>query len=802
MPHAGDTIFHETAIPLLFSGPPVGGAEAWQEVFVRIFDKPSCIVPASTVASAIEQACRRHDIPVPDEPECVTSMAGHPVPWSTPVHTDAMITVTPKLRGGTIGALVAVAAAAKSLLHAAPRFIDSWEAKQIESALEIASAAEDTVPLIDAIQSVHEYLVGNSDSQAEEDPGFSQVLVSIGGAIVPIDARINATVGSVVEAAFAIAYPREPADYYLRVDGHSVNGDALITSDTFSIQVCLKLNGGVRPRAVMAAARKKAKKQKKAVPKKRKTQKPKRKFNTAPNLSVPVPATRSTGRAGSEAKQSASFNGKDFWQSIPSGTYAAGSVIVATPIVPAQMGPWLKTNLQLWERWRVTGMTMKYVPSVGSTQPGNLLMFFDPDPTNNWLGMSPGPDLIKRAFTQTGRKDFALWQGSSTSNPHHDLLWTQAQGSDTRLFQAGTFVLVTVTGFTSASDVGALHMDWAVTVHDKTYNQNAITETAFYSHYNAGGLTNTVAADVSMSTLVAGELFGGLGNNVIPVPVGRGAQFGVPIAYSPNFTGNVTDASGTARNLITNTASALAPGTYCYNMTTEGFSTNGWPAAGQAASMCPVITNGNIIDWDYAVISADKASPAPPAGAVPVGYTGSMIVEIYDDANDSCIPVDSNDSVFVTTAASQQTPGVNKVVNKSTDWGIVDWIGNLKNMFGNGIIYNTLGVIADIADFAWPLIFASAHPAMTKRMLAKRKGFECLTASATILPHLKHSDYAMFQQFLAFKATVEAEARQQAEMDDWKNVEQDTPPVSARSEKAVVITTARRPQSLTSFVRS
>lgn len=376
----------------------------------------------------------------------------------------------------------------------------------------------------------------------------------------------------------------------------------------------------------------------------------------APSLSVPAARTQRVGRKGGEGRAFCD-SGEDFWQNIPAGTYTAGQVILTSPLITSQMGSWLKTLLQLYEKWRITSLAMRYVPSVATTQAGNVVMFFDPDPTNNWGSYTAGPDLIKRAFTLAGRVDFSLWQATTARSPPSQWLWTQAQGSDPRLYQAGSFVVLCVTGFTAANDFGALHMDWSVEAVNKSYNQAAFSM--------------TVATAVVMTPGPPTNPFYIAGQSMSPM-AGGGGQYdpdmtcslalGVPLAYVPNAQAastNMVDILGGNHMLSVPTGPIMAfpAGEYLVNTGIVGNTTLS-PAV---YSLTPCAGPGVTIN------SQDVSSGRSNGGGVANVLSSTCLIEVLDDADSSAVPVDISNALTVTDSSP-----VNRVVPETNDWGFFD----------------------------------------------------------------------------------------------------------------------------------
>jgi hypothetical protein len=497
----------------------------------------------------------------------------------------------------------------------------------------------------------------------------------------------------------------------------------------------------------------------------------------APSISVPAPRMPNAGRKGGEGRMF-SDSGEDFWQNISAGTYTAGQVMLTTPITIAQMGTWLKTILQLYEKWQIARLIMKYRPSVGSTQPGNIVMFFDPDPTNNWAGYTPGADLVKRAFNMAGRTDFALWQACQASSPPTGWLWTQPQGSDPRLFQGGQFVVVCVTGFTSSNDIGALYMDWAVNACIKTYNQAAFTMT-----------TMTVASSGTIDARnsdFAGRLLTPPLYNSSPTtnPSSWIFNMGAPIAVLPQDmpSVNMIDSTLTTRATASVGNICLPAGEYLVTVNAQGNYTG----------IVPSVVLGNVFPCaqDGTWIKAVDVGPTLLGGSsVKSGIEATYIVEIPDDVDMLALPIDVSNST--TTAVQNGSSKVGRTNEESSDWGIVDTFFNWVGLGANAVEVG-MEIVEIVASIAGLLFFAHG-PNRSPNCRAHhttRHGLKVWKFSNQVGLSMGKEELGLLQEFLTYKKRLA--------LDEWTDgqgtvahdvavvQESDDEPHSPKSEKQVV----------------
>jgi len=449
----------------------------------------------------------------------------------------------------------------------------------------------------------------------------------------------------------------------------------------------------------------------------------KNRAHQAPNLSVPSPfVPRGRGQDdGRKSNQIVSQSGSDFWQTIPGGTYVSGQVVLASPVTPSQVGPWLKAQAVLYEKWRLQ-MTMRYVSATGSASPGNLLMFFDPDPAVNWGGRTPDVENITEGFTKPGRCDFALWEQARATMKKSDWLYTMAGGSDPRLFQAGTFVVVAVTGFTVTNDVGSLHMDWSCDLKDRTYNVSAVTSTSFLKVFAspvnfAGATTASILLDLQQAAtgaVNAGRVYYEMGPTV-----GRGSK-------AVQTVNPWNQDSGGPYALL-----ALPPGEY---LATIEIGTDGapstlptdknflFPARSKSSSAVTI----EEFECGLMNTSTRKGNSNPVAN---FGVTGSCIVTVAEDANEVGVFFDApGNGSFYSVQNSQPTAFGNSQMKQSNDFGLFDWVFYATQALGTGVVNYVSENFTEIAASALSILLLQApnSPAV-QRHLASRKTMKIVT---------------------------------------------------------------------------
>jgi len=495
----------------------------------------------------------------------------------------------------------------------------------------------------------------------------------------------------------------------------------------------------------------------------------------APTNSVARPNTSRVGRKGGEARAFCD-SGEDFWQNVPAGTYASGQVILVSPITISQMGSWLKTLLQLYEKWRITKLHMRFVTSVGSNTTGNVMMFFDPDPTNNWAAYVTGPDLLKRAFTMAGRVDFSLWQSATAVCPPGSWLWTQPQGSDVRLFSAGSFVMMAVTGFTAGVDIGAVYMDWSVEAVNKTYNQAAFTMTTVAMN----ATTSAAIFPGPASTTLGYALAPWAGGTPVIGDCNRSISLGIPcaVATGSEATGKVLRSASGGSFTMSGGQPLFALGSGEYLIHVVGDTHASVPSA-VPANFTPVCTTAAFIQ------AVDSGATTSTTG-FPNAVETTWIVEIPDDVHDVAHPMDANNDTSLATPTFV-TPGLTP---PTSDWCFMDVVTNTIGLAAN--IYNIMAEITEVVTPILGVLLGQPHtrPNVSRHLHNKRSTtFLYQTGKMKLLHHaaertymsLTASDEVLFTQFQKFRrmhslAIVD---------DDERTLEEEEGP-SPKAEKATV----------------
>ncbi len=143
-------------------------------------------------------------------------------------------------------------------------------------------------------------------------------------------------------------------------------------------------------------------------------------------------------------------------------TQQQGDNLGTYPIAPQNYdGTRLQILASLYEQYKVLHWSVEYIPSVGTGASGNIMMYIDPDVSDN-----PGTGLpaVQKAMTAKGI-DFPIYNKAKvTYRPVKGMtdLYT-SDGTDLRFSQGGNvFVLSNTTGFAAATTVGALILKYKI----------------------------------------------------------------------------------------------------------------------------------------------------------------------------------------------------------------------------------------------------------------------------------------------------------------------------------------------------
>jgi hypothetical protein len=256
-------------------------------------------------------------------------------------------------------------------------------------------------------------------------------------------------------------------------------------------------------------------------------------------------------------------------------TNSTGDVLVTIPIMPALLA---NTNLQvisqLFEFYKFTRMRVCYVPSCPTTSSGQLLGFFDDDPSSiQRLVPNGSGDItnVRIANNHEGSGRNVIWDvgcynySRQNRNPQ---FYTDPNYVDPRTSIEATFVLVQgAVADTASHTYGELYLDYEVEFWGKEFNQDTTgTGDYFYSATVSPFTLNGSANAVSwVPATLAGQLaqmsnlpysingVGALNNGLITLPPG---QYLVQI-LSQGWATNVTNAQITGYGGVSATATEL-----------------------------------------------------------------------------------------------------------------------------------------------------------------------------------------------------------------------------------------------------
>lgn len=153
---------------------------------------------------------------------------------------------------------------------------------------------------------------------------------------------------------------------------------------------------------------------------------------------------------------------------IQPGQNTVGVILYETLITPYMLpGSRLSNVAPLFQKYRIKRLTFKYITAVGSSTTGQLIDFYDYDPSNQFADLedpTSGVGNITIASAHTRSCAFSPWQPHTlTYGSQCPWLFTNDTGEDSRLSQAGQYVLMLAAPTTSSDDaitLGALYMDY------------------------------------------------------------------------------------------------------------------------------------------------------------------------------------------------------------------------------------------------------------------------------------------------------------------------------------------------------
>jgi len=394
----------------------------------------------------------------------------------------------------------------------------------------------------------------------------------------------------------------------------------------------------------------------------------------------------------------------DFWSNIGAGTYASGQVISSTTLALPNLGPRTKAQSLLWEKWLCKKMVFRYVSAAPTTQAGQLIMFIDRDVAYPWGTVGPSANNLQRARVQTGACEFSVWnRGTCSYTPEkaQQSLYVASEMSDPRLYSVGTFVLMAVTGFTSASDLGSITFDSEILFSGATYNQSAISDTMAY---------NTTATIVSSGTSQTGTML------TSPNLVGTTSTLGGFQSYSAGACHGVVSPeeniqAATLRKVSDNTVTTVSVGGNT-NIYPSAYPAGEWIYTFSCADPSTVIASANAygIQGPNTIIHAQDYSDHLDVAAVRAAdYT--CYFEVLEEADDSAhIPIVSE---FETGVA--RTPDGTGAPTTS-DWGIFDMM--LTSVAGGPLIQLLSTVVENVIPFALGVLAIRSHGKESKVALA------------------------------------------------------------------------------------
>jgi len=399
---------------------------------------------------------------------------------------------------------------------------------------------------------------------------------------------------------------------------------------------------------------------------------------------------KSNGAMKARGQSQLSMTNDDYWSNIPGGTIVAGQVLSTTSLALGNLGPRTRAQALLWEKWRANLIKFKYISAVPTTQAGTLIMFIDPDPLTNWATVVPSPLNLQRARVQTGSCEFSVWNTGECALKADRMagdLFTAPQTSDPRLSIPGTFVIMAVTGFTSASDLGSLTISTDLSFSKATYNQAAVPSSLAYngtsqplvttSWYSSSGL---VAPGISSVASATNEYYSG------------GAPLGVCTVSEPVQSATVTAALGGATS-SRNVGGSTAPGSTSWALPAGEWLVEFDAGVSANATSIPSLMNS----WTGPGVKIEEieCSGGVSSGPAGSGFATTALVTVTGEAESKAHVISANEYTLSGSGvpASSAEP-------TSADWGLFDFL------FNPNVNFNFSNALVSVAESVLPLLFA------------------------------------------------------------------------------------------------
>lgn len=307
-----------------------------------------------------------------------------------------------------------------------------------------------------------------------------------------------------------------------------------------------------------------------------------------------MPSMNSTGQSRSTTMKTTRISGSDYIgplsvEGVPDNL---NRIRQTFPVSPSYYpGTRLTQLADLWERYRFSKFTVRFVPSVPTSLACQLVMYIDTDPDDNPSTIVTADVLIRQAVAQGGSQQWNFNLPKSTSimaRPDDQLYYTGVTNTDSRFNMQGKIYVIQVTSainfngepLGSSFVCGSLFIDWEIDLSTPQINPDfiaAISPPPVVLSFADGELlllnTDPVTGlDPSFEYVVYVE-YKALGGPTVELPNGRGTiryggtengfdlfGTGESIIFAPvNPTGLIPSLTGTLTTVIDENFGVLKP---------------------------------------------------------------------------------------------------------------------------------------------------------------------------------------------------------------------------------------------------
>lgn len=182
------------------------------------------------------------------------------------------------------------------------------------------------------------------------------------------------------------------------------------------------------------------------------------------------------------------MRGSDFFSTIEvkPDVSGVGRIIAKVPISPSQFpGTRLTQLADLWEFFKFTKFSLRWVPAVPTTLACQFVLYMDLDPSDDPTGIADEDALIRQAVAQTGAQQWNFHVPKTiplAMRSDRQYYFTGSDKQNVRFTQQGAAYLIQITNpinfngetLTSPIQAGSLFIDWVVNFSTPQINPGAV----------------------------------------------------------------------------------------------------------------------------------------------------------------------------------------------------------------------------------------------------------------------------------------------------------------------------------------